>query len=207
MRHSSSRGHAVDEGGEIVIEDAALAGGFVQVPTAVMFDTRLTPGAKVTYGALLWYAWKDGHFPGQRAMAQLLGGGESTIRRHLSDLEKAGYIVAEQLGLGRPNRYIIKSLGRRESDRSKSSGPAVHKRAVQASKSGRSVSSAVDSKESRTKPVDPSANRKTSRLAFAQAALAKGRAPEEIVAELVQRMKTPEAEAAQIVAQAMGEKA
>lgn len=115
-----------DTGGTIVIEDAALAGGFVQVPAVVYFDKRLRDGAVRVYGALLWYAWRMGHFPGQRAMAADLGAGESTIRRHLSDLQQAGYVEAVRVGNGLPNKYVIKSLqtvGRDTvPDRSKSSG-------------------------------------------------------------------------------------
>lgn len=127
------------EESEIIIEDTALAGGFVKVPAVVMFDTELTAGAKVTYGALLWYAWKLGKFPGQKVLAGEIGGGESTIRRHLAELQKAGYIVAEQLGLGRPNRYIIKTLQKRPlPDRSKMSGLGAQKQAVKPPKNERS---------------------------------------------------------------------
>jgi len=140
------------EESEIIIEDTALAGGFVQVPAVVMFDTELTAGAKVTYGALLWYAWKLGKFPGQKVLAGEIGGGESTIRRHLAELQKAGYIVAEQLGLGRPNRYIIKSLQKRPlPDRSKMSGLGAQKRAVKPPKNERSL--VLDDSDSTTQTL------------------------------------------------------
>jgi hypothetical protein len=72
-------------------------------------------------------------------LAGEIGGGESTIRRHLAELQKAGYIVAEQLGLGRPNRYIIKTLQKRPlPDRSKMSGLGAQKRAVKPPKNERS---------------------------------------------------------------------
>ena len=126
-----------DIGGEIIIEDAALAGGFVQVPAAVFFDPGLTSGAVRVYGALLWYAWKNGRFPGQRIMAEELGGGERTIRRHLADLEEAGYIAFERVGLGKPNRCVIKSLqNRAQSDRPKMAGLTGHHRPVRAAKTG-----------------------------------------------------------------------
>ena len=134
-----------DVGGEIIIEDAVLAGGFVQVPSAVVFDPDLSPGAKVSYGALLWYAWRNGRFPGQKAMARELGGGESTIRRHLAELEKAGYIEARVLGLGRPNQYVVRSLGKVPvPDRSKMSGLAAQKRAVKPPKNERSSDVVLD---------------------------------------------------------------
>lgn len=97
----------------IIIEDAVLAEGFVQVPVVVVFDRDLTAGAKTMYGALLWYAWKHGGAPSQEAMAEHLGGGRRTIQRHLSELEKAGYIETRMLGLGKPNEYILKTLSER----------------------------------------------------------------------------------------------
>jgi hypothetical protein len=99
--------------GEVRIEDAALAGGFVQVPAAVLFDPELSSGAKVTYGALLWYAWKYHGCPEQRVMAQELGVSLRTIQAHTAELERTGYIEATQLGLGRPNAYVIKTLQNR----------------------------------------------------------------------------------------------
>jgi hypothetical protein len=103
-----------DFGGEIIIEDALLAGGFVQVPALIFFDPALRDGPVRLYGALLWYAWKQGRAPEQSVMAEELGMGERTVRRHLAELEAAGYIRVEQLGLGRPNRYIIKSINSQE---------------------------------------------------------------------------------------------
>lgn len=129
-----------DIGGEIVIEDAALAGGFVQVPAVVMFDQALSAGAKVTFGALLWYGWRDGRFPGQRIMAEELGGGERTIRRHLAELQDAGYIAFQRVGLGKPNRCVVKSLqGRSIPDRPKMAGQTGHERPINAANSGRSL--------------------------------------------------------------------
>lgn len=99
--------------GEVRIEDAVLAGGFVQIPVVVLFDPDLSSGAKVTYGALLWYAWKYHGCPEQRVMAQELGVSLRTIQSHTAELERAGYIEVIQVGLGRPNTYVIKTLQNR----------------------------------------------------------------------------------------------
>jgi hypothetical protein len=96
--------------GAIRIEDAALAGGFVQVPALVFFDRGISSGAKVMYGALLWYAWKHRKAPEQKVMAEDLGVSLRTVQGYLAELEKTAYIEIVQLGLGRPNEYIIKSL-------------------------------------------------------------------------------------------------
>ena len=100
--------------GEIRIEDAALAGGFVQLPAVVMFDPDLSSGAKITYGALLWYGWKHGRCPEQKVMAADLGVSLRTIQSHISELERANYIEVVQFGLGKPNAYIVKTLQGRE---------------------------------------------------------------------------------------------
>lgn len=100
--------------GEIRIEDAALAGGFVQLPAVVVFDRALSAGAKITYGALLWYAWKFHRCPEQKVMAAHLGVSLRTIQGHVAELERTGYIEVIQLGLGRPNAYIIKTLQNRQ---------------------------------------------------------------------------------------------
>lgn len=148
-----------DLGGEIIIEDTLLASGFVQVPASVFFDPILRDGAVRIYGALLWYAWRQGRAPEQLVMAEELGMGERTVRRHLAELEAAGYIRVEQLGLGRPNRYIIKSLNPalpqtppeapqklQESDRPNLAGLGGQIWPVQAAKTGRS-SRVVESRD------------------------------------------------------------
>ena len=132
---------AKDIGGEIFIEDAALAGGFVQVPIGIFFDSNLKDGPVRTYGALLWYAWKQGRAPGQEVMAQELGMGLRTIQRHLKDLQTAGYIAVEQLGLGKANRYVIKTLS---PDLPKLAGLTRQFWRVQAAKNGRSLKDVKD---------------------------------------------------------------
>ena len=138
------------EESQILVEDLVLADRWAQLPSVVMFDSDLSAGAKLAYAALLYYKWRDGRFPGQQQMAADLGGGERTVRRYLADLESAGYIAVEQLGLGRPNRYIIRSLQERLSpggarqdrlfpERPKMAGLGGQDRPVKAAKNGRSL--------------------------------------------------------------------
>jgi DNA-binding MarR family transcriptional regulator len=116
--------------GEIRIEDAALAGGFVQLPAVVVFDADLSSGAKITYGALLWYGWKYHHCPEQRVMAADIGVSLRTVQGHVAELERRGYIEVVQLGLGRPNAYIIKTLEGRENHAWEPPNPEPQKTAV-----------------------------------------------------------------------------
>jgi hypothetical protein len=143
-----------DELSPIVIEDQVLAEGFVQVPVVVVFDPDLTAGAKMMYGALLWYAWRFDGVPGQAVIAQQLGGGERTIRRHLADLEAAGYIATERRGLGHPNRYVIKTLQNRTlPERPFLAGHSGHNWPLSAAKNGPSsimLESVLDSVSTRT---------------------------------------------------------
>jgi hypothetical protein len=205
-----------DELSPIKIEDEVLAHGFIQIPVVVIFDPELSPGAKATYGALLWYCWRWGGAPSRSVMAEQLGGGLRTIERHFAELERLEYVSTVRLGLGKPNEYIIRSLqGRALPDMPKMAHlepPKVahqsrQKGRIRPAKSGGSTLISLDSKESITKPVDPGANRKTSRQALAEAALKKGKTVEEAVAELMRKTSTSQDEAERIVAevlQAMG---
>jgi len=96
--------------GTVRIDDEVLAGGFVQVPAVVIFDPDLSPGAKTTYGSLLWFAWKWGRAPDQVQWGKMLGVTSRTIKAHLAELEECGLIKRVQYGLGRPNDYIIKTI-------------------------------------------------------------------------------------------------
>lgn len=102
-----------EEWGEGRFEDDWLNDGFVTFPVVLLFDTQVSGGAKATYGAICWHIWRNGKVPPQTELAQELGGGVRTIKRHLAELEDAGYIDRIQHGLGRPNSYIIKSLSSR----------------------------------------------------------------------------------------------
>ena len=97
-----------DEWGEGRFEDEWLNAGFVTFPVVLLFDQEVSGGAKATFGALCWHIWRNGKVPPQTVLAEELGGGVRTIKRHLAELEGAGYIARVQYGLGRPNDYIIK---------------------------------------------------------------------------------------------------
>lgn len=93
--------------GKVRCENDLLARGFVQVPVLVLQDHDLSAGAKLTYGALLWYLWRGGDYPGQVAMSEEFGMGERSVRRYLAELEDRGYLRHERPGLGQVNTYQI----------------------------------------------------------------------------------------------------
>lgn len=133
----------------IIIEDAALAQGFVQVPYRIFFDRELRDGPVRVYGALLWYAWKQRQVPDQATFAVELGMGERTLRRHLAELEQAGYIAVISPGLGQRSTYIIKSLAGTakpaDSRRPILAGQGGQPHPLQAANSGRSLNRNQDS--------------------------------------------------------------
>jgi hypothetical protein len=95
---------------DIVIRgaDAFTVHGYTQVPNAILVNSKLSPGAKLTYTMLLRYAWQnDRSFPGQERLAKDVGAGERSIRTYLKELETGGLIEIHQRGLGRSNLYVL----------------------------------------------------------------------------------------------------
>ncbi len=93
--------------GKVRCANDLLASGFVQTPIGVLRDHDLTAGAKLVYGALLWYLWRGGNYPGQKTLAGDFGLSERSVRNHLTELANRGYIAVERGGLGKPNTYEI----------------------------------------------------------------------------------------------------
>lgn len=118
--------------GEIIIEERVLAEGFTPLPNVILLDRGVSYGAKQAYGLLLHYSWRYRGFPGQTVMAADMAATERTVRKYLKELEEVGLVTIRQLGLGRPNTYILHSVEKWAADRKKSSGLAGKKRPVQA---------------------------------------------------------------------------
>jgi DNA-binding MarR family transcriptional regulator len=98
----------------IVVQDAALKSGFVQLPNFILTDKKLSAYAKLSYALLLSYAWqKDSCFPGQQRMADDLGLSERHLRRAIKELEESNYISVERRGLNKTNIYTILSIQKR----------------------------------------------------------------------------------------------
>lgn len=101
---------AEDAGGQIIVDNELLASGFVQVPVVVMRDPDLSAGAKLAYGALLWYHWRGKGYPGQDAMGEDFGMGRRSVIRYMGELETKGYVVVTRPRLGKRNTYTLPDL-------------------------------------------------------------------------------------------------
>lgn len=98
----------------VVVEDAALKTGFVQLPNFILTDKQLSAYAKLSYALLLSYAWqKDSCFPGQERMAADLRVSDRYLRNALKELQKHNYISVERRGLNKTNVYTILSIEKR----------------------------------------------------------------------------------------------
>jgi DNA-binding MarR family transcriptional regulator len=98
----------------VVVQDAALKTGFIQLPKYILFEKNLSAYARLSYGILLSYAWqKDSCFPGQERMAADLGVSERYLRQALKELEEHNYIRVERRGLNKTNVYTILSVSDR----------------------------------------------------------------------------------------------
>ena len=88
--------------------DALSARGFTQVPNHILYNGKLSPGAKLTYAMLLKYAWQNDYcFPGQETLAKDMGVSDRSVRTYLQELEKADFVTIKQRGLGKVNLYEL----------------------------------------------------------------------------------------------------
>lgn len=89
-------------------------GGFTLVPTGVLRNPAVSPGARTLYAILLSY----GHgppsacAPTQDRLAADVGCSVRTVQRLLQELQTAGLVEVRQQGLSRPNAYEIRAAAR-----------------------------------------------------------------------------------------------
>jgi len=94
----------------IILEgfDPVSAKGFTMVPNCLLRSKDLSIGAKMTYAALLSYAWQNDYcFPGQQTLAEDMGAGKRSVVRYIDELEKNELISIKRQGLGKPNIYTL----------------------------------------------------------------------------------------------------
>ena len=89
--------------------DAFSEKGFTQVPNAILRSKKISMGAKMTYAALLSYAWQnDFCFPGQQRLGDDIGVTRQTANEYIQELKTKGFIKITRKGQGRPNIYELK---------------------------------------------------------------------------------------------------
>jgi hypothetical protein len=95
----------------MLIEDAALPRGFVQLPKAVFYARNLSRDAKLLYAVLLGYAWQEKRcFPGYQRLCADLNASENAVRTWMRELEDAHLISQRRRGQGRTNLYFFHDL-------------------------------------------------------------------------------------------------
>ncbi len=76
------------------------------VPNWLLERTEISAGAKLCFARLAQYEGAEGEArPGQQTLARELGVGERMVRNYIQELERAGLIEVEQVGLNKVNRY------------------------------------------------------------------------------------------------------
>jgi Mn-dependent DtxR family transcriptional regulator len=92
----------------LVTDNAAVRGGFTQIPNFILRDPELSLGAKVAYALFLCYAWhNDFSFAGQDRMAEDMGMSRPRATVFVGQLQSAGLISIQRRGLGQTNDYKI----------------------------------------------------------------------------------------------------
>jgi hypothetical protein len=87
--------------------DDEPSNGFEMTPHAVLFDTRLSAGAKVCWATLQHY-WRrsDVCWPSQATLAARMSCSIGTVQSRLRELREHGFIEVRRRGLTLPNQYI-----------------------------------------------------------------------------------------------------
>lgn len=99
----------------LATNDAAVRGGFTQVPNFILRDSNLSLGAKISYALFLCYAWhNDFTFAGQDRLAEDIGMSRPRATVFVGELQDAGLISIKRRGLGQKNLYTIYFQVRRQ---------------------------------------------------------------------------------------------
>lgn len=119
---------ANDRGGpdSLIVESRILREGFTQIPNSVLRNPKLSAAARLVYGLLLSFQWRDpGIFPGRERMAEYLGASVDSVDRCLNQLRDAGLIAWTRRGRGDTNIYrILESPYRKNADHFQDSLPS-----------------------------------------------------------------------------------
>jgi hypothetical protein len=95
----------------MLVEEASLPRGFVQLPKLVLYAHNLSRDAKLLYAVLLGYAWQERRcFPGYQRLCADLDASENAVRTWMRELEDAHLISQRRRGQGRTNLYLFHDL-------------------------------------------------------------------------------------------------
>jgi hypothetical protein len=95
----------------ILVEDAVLCRGYVQLPKLVLYARNLSRDAKLLYTVLLGYAWQEQRcFPGYQRLFADLDASENMVRKCMRELEAVHLVSQHRRGQGRTNVYIFHDL-------------------------------------------------------------------------------------------------
>ena len=96
---------------DIVLHGADLISqqGYTLIPNYVLYTDAIGPYAKLVYGMLLSYAWKNKNssFPGQERLAKDCGISRRSVVTALQELERKDFIIIQRRGQGKTNLYIL----------------------------------------------------------------------------------------------------
>lgn len=110
----------------VAFDDVVEQAGFTAVPNVVLTDNTLSCQARLCYAMLRYYAWQsEDCWPGQEALAVLMGCSDRTLRAYIAELVLTGWVRVERRGFGRTNRYILTIPDRKHTsglDRKQASG-------------------------------------------------------------------------------------
>ena len=91
----------------ITCDGEILSDGFIQLPTKILLDDRLSPGALKVYTALLWYNFKRQRYPGHAQASIDFGIPQRSLKRYFGELIALGHVQRLRHGRGRPNSYHL----------------------------------------------------------------------------------------------------
>jgi len=95
----------------LIIEDASLHYGFIQMPKQILYARNLTRDAKVLYAVLLGYAWQELKcFPGYSRLCHDMMASENTVRKCMRELEAINLLAQRRRGLGKTNIYLLRDI-------------------------------------------------------------------------------------------------
>ena len=95
----------------MLVEDASLPRGFVQLHKPVLYAQNLSRDAKLLYAVLLGYSWQEQQcVPGYQRLCADLDASENAVRKWMRELEAAHLISQRRRGQGRTNLYLFHDL-------------------------------------------------------------------------------------------------